>query len=79
MNPNQTSAQDGVAIVPSDTLVFSPPLTALFVGGAGAVTIITAQGTSLLFSAVPAGAQLNIQVKQVMATGTAATAIVGYK
>lgn len=79
MNPLQNSAQDGVAVTPSDTLVFNPPLTALWVGGAGALTVVTAQGSSLLFSAVAAGVLIPLQVAKVMATGTVATAIVGLK
>lgn len=57
---------------------------ALWIGGAGDVTVITAgdnsnsgAGTPVTFSAVPAGTYLNVQVRAVMATGTTATNMVG--
>ncbi len=49
---------------------------ALYVGGAGALKVIMANGVTVTFSAVPAGTTIPIQVTQVLHTGTAATAIV---
>lgn len=76
ISPSDTVA---VAIGPGGTYAKS-----LWIGGTGAVTVITAAdqsngglGTPVLISAVPAGTLLPIQVRAVMATGTAATLIVG--
>lgn len=47
----------------------------LYVGGAGDVAVVTAAGSEVTFSAVPAGSFLPVHIKQVKATGTLATAI----
>jgi hypothetical protein len=67
------------AITTSDTTVVS--LRAIYVGGAGNVTInpgVTG-GTSVLFTAPPVGTIIPIMLDQgrVMATGTTATVLVG--
>lgn len=49
---------------------------ALWVGGAGNVNVITADGDTTLFSAVPAGTILPVQCQSVQATSTTATLIV---
>lgn len=49
---------------------------ALFVGGAGDVTILDRDGTSALFT-VAAGGYVLCQATKVMSTGTTATNIVG--
>lgn len=63
------------AVTTSDTApnVF----TRLYVGGAGDVKVVTENGDTVTFKAVPVGTQLEIRVKQVLATGTTATYIVG--
>ena len=66
---------DGVAITKSDSTNLS--LFGFYVGGAGDVTIKTLLGTSLLFTAVPAGTTIRIGVSKIMSTGTTATSIVG--
>lgn len=45
----------------------------LYVGGAGNVTLLTAAGTTVLFSSVPAGTVLPVSCKRVNSTGTTAT------
>ena len=82
-------ARLAAAITKSDTLAvgIGPAglyAKALWIGGTGDVTVITAGdnsnnglGTPVTFSAVPAGTLLNVQVRAVMATGTTATNIVG--
>ena len=66
----------GQTVTPSDTVDGSTEFTkfarALWIGVAGDVTLITTEGTTLLFKAVPVG-ELRVQCKQVKATGTAAT------
>ena len=82
-------ARFATAIVPSDTAAVaigpgSKYAKRIYIGGAGNVTLITAGdnsngglGTPVLYEAVPAGTYLNVQVRQVMNTGTSATYIVG--
>jgi hypothetical protein len=49
---------------------------ALFVGGAGDVTVLDKDGTSATYT-VPAGAYILCSTSKVMSTGTTATGIVG--
>lgn len=49
---------------------------AVFVGGAGALKVIMADGATVTFAAVPAGTTIPIQITQVLLTGTVATSIV---
>jgi len=67
----------GEAITPSDTTTganeFSTFSRYIYIGGAGAVRVITTAGSTLTFSAVPVGTMLPVQAKQVLATGTTAT------
>jgi hypothetical protein len=69
-----------VAVTPSDSTPLASPARALFIGGAGTLTVDTAGGeTSVLFSAVPAGATITLQVTKVHATGTSATGVVALR
>lgn len=66
--------QNAAAVTPSD----STNLTnrgILYVGGAGALSIITAGGQTVTLPAVAAGTILPIQVSRVRVTGTTATGI----
>lgn len=82
-NPHQAymsadgSAANGGAITPSDSTVLTPPTRALYVGGAGDVTVVTVGGSVLDFKAVPVGTTLPVQAQMVKATGTTATFILG--
>jgi hypothetical protein len=67
--------EDGSAITPNDSTTFAT-CRALYVGGAGAVRVLTKGGTDLSFSAVPAGTTIRIAVTKVFSTNTTATAIV---
>jgi hypothetical protein len=69
------SPRDGFVVTKSDTVSFSVPVAGLYVGGAGDVTVLTQLGTTLLFSAVPAGTILPIRCSKVFSTGTTATLI----
>lgn len=67
------------AVVPSDTVKLGSATRALYVGGAGDLTVIMAGQTldsPVTFKAVPVGTFLPISVSQVMATNTTATLIV---
>jgi len=80
------SVGNAFAITPSDTTVFPPNASssstrvqvtrAVWVGGAGNLSVTMISGDSALFSGVPAGTILPIQVKQVLAA-TTATLILG--
>jgi hypothetical protein len=71
---SNTTARSHFAITPSDsTAIYAD---AVFVGVAGTVTIKDRDGTSVQYTA-PAGAVIPVQATAVMATGTAATGIVG--
>jgi hypothetical protein len=66
---------DAAAVTPSDTNNLREP-SIIWVGTAGNVKVTTAQGTDVVFTAVPGGTVLPVQVIRVWATGTAATNIV---
>lgn len=68
-------ATGGAAVTPSDTEDLPKMARSLYVGGAGAVKVDTADGSTLVFSAVPVGTLLPVAVKRVYADGTAATLI----
>ncbi len=72
-------AVGGAAVTPSDAADLAFTARSLYVGGAGDVKVDTANGDTLVFSAVPAGTVLPVAVKKVYATGTTATAIVALK
>jgi hypothetical protein len=68
----------GAAIVPSDVTVFAPTRK-VWVGGAGGTLTVLFNGDSstTLLSGIPVGTMLDISITKVMATGTAATLIIG--
>jgi hypothetical protein len=65
--------EHGAAVTPSDSVDLTQVTRALYVGGAGDVTLITAGGDTALFKAVPVGTTLNVRAARVTATGTTAT------
>lgn len=68
----------GVAIVPADAgTQAGGPFRALYVGGAGNVTLVGLDGSVVLFNNVPAGFTLNVGFTRVNATGTVATLMTG--
>lgn len=74
---NLATGEAAFAVTPSDTVSFTVRPRALYVGGAGNVTVVNDDGTTCLFSNVPSGAILPISPKRVNATATTATLIVG--
>jgi hypothetical protein len=72
-------ATGAVAVTPNDSTVVD--FAALYVGGAGNVTLTTLNASGadadVLFTAVPAGSILPVHCSKVKSTGTTATAIVG--
>ncbi len=79
-NPVDYSYTSAVAVTPSDTVPFTPPLRALYIGTASTVTlkVTTADGTVVTFANVFPGI-IPISCKLVWATGTSATNIVGFR
>ena len=63
------------AITPSDTA--AQTYRAIFVSGTGDVAVVTEGGDTVTFKAVAASVILPVSVKQVLSTGTTATALVG--
>lgn len=62
-------------LTPDDTNQLTVPCHALWVGGAGAITMITTGGDTVLISGILAGTLLPISASVVKATGTTATLI----
>ncbi len=70
-------ARNARAVTPHDTNVITGGVCrSLYIGGAGAVAVRTADGDSVTFAAVPVGTVLPIQCDIVKSTGTTATNIV---
>ena len=69
-------ARGGEQVSPSDSIALTQVSRALYVGQGGDVSVVMADGASLLFEAVPGGTLLPIRVERVAASGTSATSIV---
>jgi hypothetical protein len=63
------------AITTSDTV--DQFWTGIYVGGAGNVSVVMEDGSTVTFTAPPVGTILPIRVKRVRATGTTATLLIG--
>lgn len=68
-------ATDARSVTPSDLVDLDPWADALYVGGAGNVTIVTIGGTEVTFVGVQAGSVIPIGARRVL-TSTTATNIV---
>jgi hypothetical protein len=68
--------EDAEEVTPHNTNELGYVSRALYVGGAGDLTVLMLNDQVVTFSAVPAGSLLPIRVKRVNSTGTTATAIV---
>lgn len=68
--------ENAAAVTPSNTTKLDYLTSALYVGGAGAVSVLLRDGTTVVFAVVPAGTTIPIRAKRVNASGTAATGIV---
>lgn len=79
--PAPGAGTHGLTIVPSDTVPLTKPITSLYVGGAGDITLVMANDllvNPVLLKAVPVGTFLNICASYIKATGTTATLMVGF-
>ncbi|KKM24595.1 hypothetical protein LCGC14_1603570 [marine sediment metagenome] len=67
-------------ITPSDTVLFRPAARGISMGTAGDLAVVTIKGDTVTIpnGALAAGIIHPIAVRQVLATGTVATDIVGY-
>jgi hypothetical protein len=71
-------ANRAFSIVPNDGTDLEYVTTALYVGGAGDISLVSrAGGAPVILKAVPVGTILPIRVSRVRATGTTATNLVG--
>lgn len=64
------------AVTPSDSADLANVTRAIYVGGAGAIAVVSPTGQTVTFSAVPVGTLLPIRAARVKATGTTATNLV---
>ena len=70
-------ARNAFAVTPHNTNELSNITRGLYIGGGGDVKVTTVAGSTVTFSAVPAGVILPVCAKIVFATGTTATLILG--
>lgn len=74
---NTNPARGAIAVTPSDSTVLASDVKALFIGGAGNVSVyMRGSTTSVTFAGCSAGQVLPIQVDRVLSTNTTATNIV---
>lgn len=74
----ESPAANAFAIAPSDGADLAYVTRGIYVGGAGDVKVnMGISGSSITFSAVPAGTVLPIRAARILATGTTATLLVG--
>lgn len=71
-----SSARRLLAVTPHDTNEIIDPTKAIFIGGAGNISIIAVDDTTSVTLAVQSGQILPIRAKIIRATGTTATGIV---
>lgn len=76
MNLLSDPASDARVLTKSDTATNHGKFRALYVGGTGDVSVLTKEGNTVLFSAVPVGAILPIQGTRLNSTNTTATLVV---
>lgn len=68
------------AVTPHDVTVIAGPMRALWVGGAGNLTVVMKDDTaSVLIENIAQGTLLPISAKLVMATGTTATKLIALR
>jgi hypothetical protein len=70
-------AEHAAVVTPSNSEDLAAWTRAIYVGGAGNITLDTVGGeSSVLFSAIPAGTILPVRARRIRSTGTTATLIV---
>lgn len=78
-NHDSLSAPKGgaFAITPHDTNDLTTGATAVYIGGAGNMKVITSLGQTVTFVGLVAGTILPVRVSRVFSTDTTATSLVG--
>jgi len=73
------TARYAFPITPGDTAAANLPANTkgIYVGGAGNITAVMQDGSTVLFTAVPVGFILPIEAARINATGTTATLLTG--
>jgi hypothetical protein len=75
----QSPPRNSFAIVPSDTTELPFVTRAVYVGAAGDITLrLTDDTGSVTLKAVPVGTMLPVRARQIYATGTVASQLVGF-
>jgi hypothetical protein len=75
---------NAIAITPSDTVVYNPPLLGIHVNGGGSLVVLpvsqvnAVSPTAVTYSALPSNFVLALQISQVLAA-TSATGLIGYR
>jgi hypothetical protein len=64
---------NAAAVTPNDSADLTNTTRMIYVGGAGAVALITKGGHTVTFAAVPVGTTLRVRANRILATGTTAT------
>lgn len=77
-NVGRSNYRTAVALTKSDVTTYSPLFDAIYVGAAGAVSIVDGEGNTVVFGAVTAGTLLPIAVYQLL-DATVATSVVGLR
>lgn len=70
-------ASHAFAVTPSNADLLTEATRALYVGGGGNLALVMLSGAEISLLSVAAGSILPLRVRQVKATGTTATALVG--
>ncbi len=70
-------AIDAFAVTPSDVVDLNEVTRALYIGTAGDITLLTRDGSEVVFTGLVAGSILPVRTARVKATGTSAANIVG--
>ena len=69
-------ARNAAAVTPNDSTDLADTGRALYIGGAGNISVDTVGGQTVTFTGIPAGTLLPICVTRVNSTSTTATGIV---
>jgi len=67
------TASQAETVTKSDTVDLAHPSRWIYVGGAGAVNLLTISGTTVTFAAVPVGTLIPIRAVRINSTSTTAT------
>ncbi len=69
-------ARSAEVVTKSDTTEFSTVTRAVFVGGAGNISFLMADGTTCVFTGITAGTILPVRARRINSTNTTATNMV---